>query len=67
VYIRSTSSNHEATSVIGRIARRMSQCCARGILTTRVSGTRDWSFYGMGAGGLSETFGCGLTHERVFI
>jgi hypothetical protein len=58
VYFSSTASEHQATSVVDRIARRMSQCCARRILTTRVRRMRDWGFYGMG---LSETFGCGLT------
>jgi hypothetical protein len=49
------------TLLIDRISRCMSQCRARRILTICESDTRELIFYGMGAGGLSETFGCGLT------
>jgi hypothetical protein len=46
-------------SVMTHIWHFISQCRARGILRTRENG-RVLRFYGVGAGGLSETFECGL-------
>ena len=48
------------TSVTDYLLCQMSQCRARGIMTIRDSMLDEFRFYGMGAGELYETYGCGL-------